>query len=375
VLGRWAAVRPSIAAVLVCLLPACAHVSPEPPRTTAEPVLLSRPARPGSGTTAAPREPPPATVPTAEAAPAPAEPEPPPGPPWILERREALPGYAVARARLSTNQVVQINSGCGEWQTYTEGLLVQPDGGVLARFTAGPFVEIPGFLIVEQHLQVGSDGDDAPVRTPKGAQATIAGSNGAIWVTRVVAIDLATGELRDPPGWDSFAPVAIEGEDGLPAGLVVFARGSEPLAYTDPSTRRADSLHLWDVAAGATTKLAKLDGPVEIVSLDGRVYAKLGERALEISHEGATRELASERVPGDSPTVIGLPATSIGESPPAQWRDSEGRPIRVEDHGRTRPPSVGQCGVEGVFRIGDAILVDDGLYVWPTSLGGWPTRE
>lgn len=289
----------------------------------------------------------------------------------ILDQVFGLPGYAIARARLSTDQVVQINHGCNEWATYTEGVVLEPEGQLRARFVGGPFVEVPGYLLVEQNHQIGSDASGDPPINPTPARGLVSGVNGAIWVTRVVAIELATGTIEDRPGWDSFGAIPIPDAQGRPTDQIVFARGQTPVDYYPRDAREAASVHLWDISADRVRELATSEGPIEIVALDGRVVVKLDGEALEVSADGAVQSVELDAVPAKDPARLEARSLDPGDAVPLAWVSADGSPIEVREGRQLRAPALGYCGVEQALRLGDFVLVDDGLYAWPAHLS-WP---
>lgn len=290
----------------------------------------------------------------------------------ILDQVFNLPGYAVARARLSTDQVVQVNHGCNEWAGYTGGVLLESDGRLRARFTGGPFAELPGHLLVEEQLQVGADaGEPWTNLTP--ARGLISGPNGAIWVTRVVAIDLRTGKVDDAPGWDSFGPVPLLDAQGETTSKVLFARGHTPLEGEPPEDRIAASVHLWDLASGTIDALATTQGPVAFLTLEGRTFIELEGELFELSPRGKLAPATLDPALELRPSRLEARSLDPGDAVPITWTSRTGSPIEVREGGHTRPPAVGYCGVDRALRLGDFVLVDDGLYAWPSKLH-WPPR-
>ena len=301
----------------------------------------------------------------------PAEPEDASPSPLVLERIEAIDGVAMSRVRLTTGQIVQVNHGCNEWAGYTEGMLIEPDGSRVVRFVGGPFFEIPGFLIVEEQLQIGADGGE-PWTNDTPAQGVIQGLNGAVWVTRVVAIDLESGVAHDEAGWDSFMPIAELNERGKPTGNVFFVSEGEPVAYEDPALRIGKTVRRWNVARHRIRSIAALKGPFAAQARSGRTLFNLGAGQLvEIRNDGSRRRLSSAIGPTLVPKVLGFPSGTIGDPPPKKWATPDGRPIVVERGGRREAPMVGACGVDTVLEIGDSLLLDDGLYQRPSE-SDWP---
>ncbi|MEM7156239.1 MAG: hypothetical protein AAF799_25525 [Myxococcota bacterium] len=291
--------------------------------------------------------------------------------PFVLDRIEAIDGVAMSRVRLTTGQIVQVNHGCNEWAGYTEGMLIEADGSRVVRFVGGPFFEIPGFLIVEEQLQIGADGGE-PWTNDTPARGVIEGLNGAVWVTRVVAIDLERGVVHDEAGWDSFRPIAELDERGTPTGTVFFASEGESVAYDDPAVRIGKTVRRWNVARHRIRSIATLKGPFAVQANPGRTLFSLGAGELvEVRRDGKPRRLSSAIGSTLAPSGLGFPSGNVGEPPPREWATPEGRPIVVERAGRREVPMVGACGVDTVLEIGDALLLDDGLYRRPPELD-WP---
>ncbi len=296
--------------------------------------------------------------------------------PYVLAPLVTPPGYANRRFRLSTGDLVQTHTGCGEWAEGGAGFLVQAQGSRraprLVTFDAGPLRELPsGHLLLEARRQIGSDGDDAPPELPEGAQAPLVTGTGSIFATRVTAIDLKTGKHRDA-GWDTFAPITAGAQR-----FVVLARAT--LAADPGAPRAASELLLWDLRTGRKRALGPAHGPPEYRVRRDEVLVRVGPRDAPayLAVHGSTGKIrpATPDEVAAAPVLADFlaadPPRNLALISPLLWYTSDGRPIHVPETSHDPSPHVpvqGMCGLDGPFWSHGLLFSDEGIFFWPASL-------
>lgn len=163
----------------------------------------------------------------------------------------------------------------------------------------------------------------------------------------MIAIELQTGEILDDPGWDSFSPTALLDAGAQRRTTIVFARGGEPPPQGVVVEHEASSVFTWTLGGRAPRSLARVSGPFMTRSDPGHTFIALGPgEVLELPAEGKTRRISAALAPLLTASGPSSTTAADGERAPDTW--------------------VSGCGVDTIVRIGDRVLVDDGLNVWPS---------
>lgn len=268
-------------------------------------------------------------------------------------------GYARRRIALSNGDILQMQSGCGEWQGGGEGFLVRFSQDrkypPLHIFSAGPARELTsGFLLLEERLQVGSDGHGEPPQMPDGSHSVLVDNTGSFYSTRLLALDLKTGHQKTT-GWDSFG-FATAGEERFVAfgvGRAEEISVDEPRRPTDDD-RIARELRLWDLQTGQEQVIHDCESSI--------TYRQRGERILVAMTCADEPEFWSVNGTTGEVESVDSEVFDRGEELPEAHQEQlqdeaiEPQSLQIGD----RELTSGMCGLE-TYRLDDFLFVDDGV--------------
>jgi hypothetical protein len=293
--------------------------------------------------------------------------------PILLEPVHRVSAYASSRWMLSNGDIVQMQSGCGEWSGYGEGFLVQFSRSKrdppIVEFVGGWSEELTesGYLLLFEQKQVGNDGTDAPLDKPSGAEAHYGTTTGAIYVSRVSVVNLDTGNKRNV-GWDTFEPMTSGNQR-----YVVYASAAGPAFQV--RERELDAYWVWDLESGKRRKVADSSGkPAMRTTKDAvlvRVVEAEGARFIEIDMAtGKAEDATAERWEAADEAQLFTAHDQLGEESPAHWRAESGRRIVVppaKEGARNHAPRAGGCTLGPYWGRG-FLFADEGLYRWPDGV-------
>jgi len=284
--------------------------------------------------------------------------------------------YAVGRYELANGSFVQLSSGCSEWAGGGAAVLLHPGGESgewrTTTFASGPFLETDDYLIVESHVQVGSDGGE-DWTAPEGCEHTIYDSTGTIYCTQVVAIEFATGTVRSA-GWDTFTPITT-GDDRF---VLVSVAGDEQTPHRNVYGRPAQQLLVWDLETGHTAELGTTNRRLRARVADTEVFVRIGESpdfeyTAVNGTTGAVRMVTREEAAIPERTYRGRRngqprPTALTSNLDGPWQTTDGRQVTVQrSPGTFVQPLTGDCGLGG-HQTDGLLFVDDGIYLWPLDL-------
>jgi len=311
--------------------------------------------------------------------------------PLVLEPVALPGGWAIGRWRLSNGDVVQLNSGCMEWGSYTGGFLLRHrsgwDSARVVSIDSGKVAENYGHLLVQGIVQLGSDGTGEEFITPKGIRAVFCQSNGAYIAYRLSAVDLKSGKVIQTFE-DSYAP-ATAGR----GRFVVFSKLNSTHGLGRQGEEKVQSYHLWDLKTGKTRYLGEARGKTQLRMGRSEVYIPILKqrttRYLAVNGStGRVRNVAKKDWNGAQAKdgIKWLSGASLSVPAPSEWTTRDGRPVLVQGRSDRAPrlPRSCNCGVKGPYFFHDLLLTDAGAFRWPAEImlakdtaaqGSMPTLE